>query len=62
MTKSPAVRGLASLTVMRRKRTRTHPVIPDQALNLARESVDPSRSRRNVQIGVAWTIWTDWTI
>jgi hypothetical protein len=27
-----------------------HPVIPDQALNLAREIVDPSRSCRSVQI------------
>jgi hypothetical protein len=40
-----------------------HPVIPDQALNLARESVDPSKSCRNVQIvRVAWTIWTHQTI
>src|SRR5215208_6434328 len=45
-SKGPAVQAFSSAE----EDSNLHPVIPDQALNLARESVDPSRSCRSVQM------------
>ena len=40
-----------------------HPVIPDQALNLARRVLDASGSCRSVQIVQRGsTVWTEWTM